>query len=131
MEKKIIDKYDGVVKKIFLPDVKENGVLISEEYIDTIGFELETKYGELKLVENENTYNTRLYVGDKITIVKYQLKFDNYEDYMSNVNEIVRRYNSRMDEDKYNEEFKKYYYIEKEKFNPNINIITHYEIEIK
>ena len=131
MKKTILEKYEGIVKKIYLPEVKENGIFISEEYIDTIGFELDTKYGLLDLIEIENTYNTRLYVGDKVTIVKFQLKTDNYEDYIKTVNEIVRRYNSSMDEDKYKKKFEEKYHISEDKYNSDRNVITYYEIEVK
>lgn len=130
MKKKIIEKSEAIVKRIFTPDIyNENTKDLFEAYdAPYIGFVLEIKGKIIKVILPENKKYSDIYVHDKVKLIKYGCLY-NYENYLERFNDIIIRYYSDLSVEERNKKFKNKILSKEEYESQNLYLVD-YDIEL-
>lgn len=127
MQKELISKTTGKVKRIFIPDVYDNGGYLPEDEVDVIGFVISVDDKELRIIEPRHSEFANVFVGDDLTVNKYVISY-NYEEYIETLKGKINLYHSNLSEEKKEQLFRKYYFT-KEAYGEFKKIID-YEISV-
>ena len=128
MKKILVDKLSGTIKNIYVPEIIEDGLPVSEDYVDSLCFEIETENGIIRTIENRYSNCANLFVGNKVTILKNAMDC-NYNEFKDLLKEYIElNYKDKAKNEK-QRIFDKYCDTEEE-FNNNPKKIIKYSIEI-
>lgn len=128
MNKILVEKINGIIKNIYIPEVIEDNLPISEDYVDKICFEIETEKGMIRTLENRYSKAANLFVGNKVSIMKNAMEC-NYNEFKDLLNEYINlNYKDYSQQDK-QKIFEQNCFTEEE-FNNNPRRIVKYNIEL-
>lgn len=128
MNKILVEKIKGTIKNIYIPEVIEDGLPVSEDYVENICFEIETKDGIIRTIENRYSKCANLFVGNEVTILKNAMDC-NYSEFKELLEEYIQLNYKDYSKEEKNKLFKKYCETEEE-FNQNPKRIVKYSIEM-
>ena len=128
MKKILVEKINGTIKNIFVPEVIEDGLPVSEDYVDNLCFEIETENGIIRTIENRYSKCANLFVGNQVTILKNAINC-NYNEFINLLKEFIDlNYRNHSLEEK--EKIYNRYCNSEEEFNVRPLQIIKYNIEI-
>ena len=128
MKKILVEKLSGTIKNIYVPEIIEDGLPVSEDYVDSLCFEIETENGIIRTIENRYSNCANLFVGNKVTILKNAMDC-NYNEFKDLLKEYIELNYKNNTKDEKQRIFDKYCDTEEE-FNNNPKRIIKYSIEI-
>lgn len=128
MKKILVEKLNGTIKNIYVPEVIEDGLPVSEDYVDNLCFEIETENGIIRTIEDRYSKCANLFVGNKVTILKNAMdcNYNEFKDLLKEHIELNYRNNSKEEKQRI---FDKYCGTEEE-FNNNPKKIIKFNIEV-
>lgn len=128
MKKILLEKQNGTIKNIYVPEVIEDGLSVSEDYVDNLCFEIETENGIIRTIEDRYSKCATLFVGNKVTILKNAMDC-NYNEFIDLLREHIEL-NYRNNSKKEKQTIFNKYWCEEDEFKKNPKMIIKFSIEI-
>lgn len=128
MKSILVEKLSGTIKNIYVPEKLEDGLPVSEDYVEDLCFEIETEKGLVRTIENRYSKCANLFVGNKVTVLKNAMDC-NYKEFKELLKEHIElNYRNNSNEEK-QRIFEKYCGTEEE-FNNDPKRIIKFNIEV-